>query len=221
MKPFSTYPKVREPPISSSMSEFINKVSLYDELYKTASSKSFIEFIAKAEEVLPLMTPPPPPPSYKSAVALITNTTHFPSEASSVGSDESDYFTEERKSASSDGDLTTVFALSGVKSSTLQFQMMRDYYRIHPEQFFVGSGHTSQGESEPHLTITVDYDIRDSKGGKPLKTHHYKFHAYYKAARNPQGKYSPRVFTHLTGFNQPDNCFISVAVFHAIDWPSA
>jgi hypothetical protein len=208
------------------MTEFLNKVALYDELYKACSGKSFIDFIAKAEEVLPLLTPPsipPPAPSYRAVLApsnSSSNTVHFPSSAS-VASDEPDFFADEGKVQTPNGELTGIFVLSGIKSATLLFQMMRDYYRLHPERFSIGGGHTSGGEEEPHVTITVDYDIRDANDGKALKTHNYRFHAYYKGARSPKGLYKSRVFTHLTGFSAPDNTFITAAVFHASDWASS
>ena len=205
------------------MSDFVRKVALYDQLYKTGHTNDFMAFLAKAEEILPQLVPATSAPAVTyAAVSVPANV--IISSAASVNSStsEDDYFGAEGKSmAIPSGDLTAIFNFSGVKSNSMWFSMMRDYYRIHPERFTVGGGHTSGGEDEPHITIGVEYDQRHSETGEVISTFTNKFHAYYKSARSPRGKFCPRVFTRITGYLQPDGRFATIALLWGDDWSSA
>ena len=120
------------------------------------------------------VTYPPLPPSPPQRIQHVPVT--YPRKEDA----DSDHASEEERSCIKDYDIQKVFTVARVKTSSILYDQLRDYYHHHPEAFRrVNDSHYSNGDETKHFTVSVSMPIRHHATREIMRTHTHTLHVYF------------------------------------------
>jgi len=167
---------------------------------RTCSKKVVSEPVAvPVVEVIPEPVPAPVPARTFAEVAAIPAPVHRV------------YVPPAERQRIIDYEINELMMKARMKRSSFLWNFLRPYYVDKPEMFRrVNDSHRSNGETEEHFTMKVNYDVKHTFTGAVIHKADYTFHVYFEQRTTPTGK-PFKLFKRMTLWN--GESMETVAVF--------